>query len=99
MALTSMSRRSEKAEPYRLTTETARQLEGNLRFTQGGHFPIYDGDRIVGVFVSVDRFNVLLHIATLLDDPQVAAAIADARAKEEKEGKERYLSFDEVIGR
>jgi len=84
-----MPRRSEKAEPYRLTTETgrqlARQLESNLRFTQAGHFPVYDGDRIVGVFVSVDRFNVLLHIATLLDDPQIAAAIADARAKQEKE--------------
>jgi hypothetical protein len=86
---------SEKAEPYRLPSATARGLEENLRSAKAGHFPIYgDGNHIVGVFVSVDQFNVLVHLAELLDDPRIAAAMSREPSKEENE---RHLSFEEVF--
>jgi hypothetical protein len=95
MPLSNASRRSEKAAPYRLPSAIARGLEENLRAAKAGHFPIYDGDQIIGVFVSVDRFNTLVHLAELLDDPRIAAAISREPPKEENE---RPLSFEEVFG-
>ena len=94
MASTNASRRSEKAEPYHLPSAAARGLEENLRVAKAGHFPIYDGDRIVGVFVSVDRFNVLMHLAEHLDDPRIAAALSRERSEEENKP---HLSFEEVF--
>jgi hypothetical protein len=96
MASTNLPRLSEKGEPYRLSPDAARRLEEHLRFAKAGHFPIYDGERIVGVLVSTDRFNVLVHLAELLDDPRIAAAVAAARARAEE--KESHLSFEEVFG-
>jgi len=95
MTLSTTTRRSGKSERYRLPSAIARELEEYLRAVEMGHFPIYDGDRIIGVFVSVDQFNVLVHLAELLDDPRMAAAIAREPSKEEND---RYLSLDEVFG-
>jgi hypothetical protein len=94
MAMSNAPRFSEKAKPYPLPPEIARGLEQYLRLT-AGHFPIYNGDRIIGVFVGVDQFNLLVHLAELLDDPQIIAALSRQPSKEESE---RYLSFEEVFG-
>jgi hypothetical protein len=85
------SRLSERAKPCPLPSEIARRLEEHLRSTTAGHFPIYDGDRIIGVFVGVDQFNLLVHLAEVLDDPRMIAALSP------KEEGERNLSYEEVF--
>lgn len=95
MPLARQTRRAEKGGAYYPRVVSVRDLEERLQLAKDGHFPVLDGDRVIGVLVSLDRFNVLAHLAELLDDPQVAAAVASARSKKQEE--ERFLSFEENI--
>jgi hypothetical protein len=88
-----VSQRPEKGEPYRLSSTVAHGLEENLRSVTAGHFPVYDGDRIIGVFVGVDRFNILQHLADMLDDTRMISATSANQADE------HHLSFEEVFDR
>jgi hypothetical protein len=87
-------RHPEKPEPYRLPSSIARGLEENLRSVAAGHFPLYDEKRIIGVFVGVDQFNLLLHIADALGEQRISPAVSNEPSKKEDE---RYLSFEEVF--
>jgi hypothetical protein len=86
--------RPEKAEPYRLPSSIARGLEENLRSVAAGHFPLYDENRIIGVFVGVDQFNLLLHIADALDEQRISPTVSREPSKREDD---RHLSFEEVF--
>jgi hypothetical protein len=97
MALTSSRSPEEKGEPYRPPISVARELTDKLRYAKAGHFPVYEGERLVGVFVSEDQFNILVHLGELLDDPEVAAAVTAARREKEKKDSS-YLSFEKVFG-
>jgi hypothetical protein len=95
MALAS-SRSSEKGEPYRPPISVARELTEKLRYAKAGHFPVYEGERLVGVFISEDQFNILVHLGEFLDDPEIAAAVTAARREKEK-GDSSYLSLEKVF--